>query len=200
MLHPHLAVDGWKLIADGSLLSCYRTRLLKSISSAAISVKLANTVSGYLSPAPVLKSTIRSSCRRNPSASSFRRAARVAAPSGLAKIQFIGERDFKSEFSLIVLPVTRPMLMEPHPHAHDFDIYLTFYGHHPDGMKELGGEVEFYIGKEQEKYVFTTPTSFFIPKGTIHCPLHFKVVNKPIMLVHATLATKYVKAPDIKLK
>jgi hypothetical protein len=118
--------------------------------------------------------------------------------SGFKKIQFIGERDYNSNFSLICLPVMAPTLMEKYAHSHDFDIYLTLMGFHPDGLKELGGEVEFYLGKEQEKYIITTPTSFYIPKGMIHCPMNFKRVDKPILLVHATLATKYVKGVEIK--
>ena len=50
-----------------------------------------------------------------------------------------------------------------------------------------------YLGNEQGKYVINTPTSVYIPKGFIHCPLNFTRVDKPILLVHATLAPKYYK-------
>ena len=108
-------------------------------------------------------------------------------------IEFVGEKDFNSDFSLILLPVTKPVLMEEFPHSHDFDMYVTFVGFDPNGLNDLGGEIEMYLGKEQEKYVINTPTSVYIPKGFIHCPLNFKRVDKPILLVHATLAPKYYK-------
>ncbi len=114
--------------------------------------------------------------------------------SGFSKVQYVGEKDFGSDFSLICLPVTRPNVMEKQPHAHDFDMYVTFVGFHENGMNELGGEIEFYFGEEQEKYTFTTPTTVYIPKGTIHCPLNFKRIDKPILLIHATLASKYINS------
>ena len=109
-------------------------------------------------------------------------------------INMVGERDFNSDFSIIFLPVIKPVLMEKFPHSHDFDMYLTFVGFDPNGLNDLGGEVEMFIGKEQEKYVINTPTTIYIPKGLIHCPLNFTRVDKPILLVHATLAPKYYKA------
>jgi len=108
-------------------------------------------------------------------------------------IEFVGEKVFNSDFSLILLPVTKPVLMEEFPHSHDFDMYVTFVGFDPNGLNELGGEIEMYLGQEQEKYVINTPTSIYIPKGFIHCPLNFTRVGKPILLVHATLAPKYYK-------
>jgi len=109
------------------------------------------------------------------------------------RIQFTGERDFNSDFSVIMLSVTEPMLMEEFPHSHDFDMYLTFVGFNPDGFKDLGAEIEIYLGEEQEKYVITTPTSVYIPKGMVHCPLKFVRIDRPILMLHATLAPKYKK-------
>jgi uncharacterized RmlC-like cupin family protein len=125
------------------------------------------------------------------------RAAQVGA-SGFRRIKYVGEEDFGSEYSVNCILVTEPNLMEQYPHAHDFDMYLTFVGLHENGIDELGGEIEFYYGEEEEKYTFTTPTTIYIPKGMIHCPLNFKKIDKPVLLIHATLASKYVKAPPIK--
>ena len=113
-------------------------------------------------------------------------------------IEFIGEKDFDSNFSLICLPVTKPVLMEEFPHSHEFDMYITLIGLNPNGIEDLGGEIELYLGEEKEKYVITKPTSVFMPKGMIHCPLEFKRVDKPILLIHATLASKYEKAEVYK--
>jgi len=109
------------------------------------------------------------------------------------KICITGETDFNSDFSIICLPVTKPVLMEEHPHSHDFDIYLTFIGFGPGGLEELGAEIEMSLGEEQEKFVITRPTSVYIPKGLVHCPLNFKRVDKPVLLVHSSLAPKYTK-------
>jgi hypothetical protein len=52
--------------------------------------------------------------------------------------------------------------------------------------------VEIYIGEEQEKHVITEPTVLHIPKETIHCPLNFKVVNKPVIFMNVALTPQYV--------
>jgi hypothetical protein len=83
--------------------------------------------------------------------------------------------------------------MEETPHSHDFDFYLFFLGR--DDMGDLGAEIELGLGKEQEIHTITTPTSVYVPKGLVHCPLNFKRVDKPILFVHALLAAKYTKMP-----
>jgi hypothetical protein len=91
------------------------------------------------------------------------------------------------------LPVTKPVLMEKYPHTHDFDMYLTFIGLDPRGIEELGAEIELGLGEEQEIYKITSPTSVYIPRGMVHCPLDFKKVDKPLLLIHSSLTSKYVK-------
>ena len=108
-------------------------------------------------------------------------------------INIIGERDFNSDFSIIYLPIREPMVVESFPHKHDFDIYLTFLGFRQDGLENLGAEVIVHLGEEQEKYVITSPTSIYIPKGFIHSPTEVVKVETPILLVHATLAPRYIK-------
>jgi hypothetical protein len=109
------------------------------------------------------------------------------------RILFTGERDFHSDFSTIMVSVTKPMLMEDIPHKHDFDIYLTFIGFNPDGLHDLGAEIELFLGEEQERYVITAPTTIYIPKGFVHCPLRFVRVDRPLLLVHSSLAPEYKK-------
>jgi hypothetical protein len=65
-------------------------------------------------------------------------------------------------------------------------------------MGDLGAEIEIGLGKEQERHIITTPTTVYIPKGMVHCPLEFKRVDKPVLLVHCTLASKYYKSPVSK--
>ena len=109
-------------------------------------------------------------------------------------IDFVGERDFQSDFSLVLLPVYEPNVMEKGPpHYHDFDMYLTLIGFDHRGLEDLGAEVWIHFGKEEERHVITTPSTIYIPKGLLHCPFEFVRVDKPLLLVHSTVAGKYVK-------
>ena len=109
---------------------------------------------------------------------------------------YTGEGDYQSNFNIMFLRITEPTLMEEWPHSHDFDMYLYFHSFDPDNMGDLGADIEIGLGEEREIYKITTPTSVYIPKAMVHCPLEFKRVDKPILFVHCTLASKYVKDPD----
>jgi hypothetical protein len=113
---------------------------------------------------------------------------------------YTGEGDYKSDFTIMFLRITEPTLMEEYAHSHDFDMYLYFHSFDPDNMGDLGAYIEIGLGEEREIHAITTPTSVYIPAGMIHCPLEFKRVDKPILFVHCTLASKYVKEPDRILK
>jgi hypothetical protein len=104
---------------------------------------------------------------------------------------YSGEKDYGSDFTLMFFHVSEPVLMEESPHKHDFDMYLYFLG--KDDMSDLGAEIDIGLGEEQEIHTITTPASVYIPKGMIHCPLHFKRVDKPLLFVHASIAPKYAK-------
>ena len=105
--------------------------------------------------------------------------------------EYVGEEHYGSDFSLTFTHITEPVLMEDKPHSHDFDIYLYFLGR--DDMADFGAEIEMGFGEEQEIHTITKPSSIYVPKGLIHCPLNFKRVDKPVLFVHATIAAKYVK-------
>lgn len=107
------------------------------------------------------------------------------------EILFSGERHYNSDFSIWFFHIDAPVLMEEKPHFHDFDMYLFFLG--KDNLADLGAEIEIGLGEEQEIHLITTPASVYIPKGMIHCPLHFKKVDKPILFVHVSIAPKYEK-------
>jgi hypothetical protein len=111
---------------------------------------------------------------------------------------YTGETDYKSNFTIMFLRITEPTLMEESAHSHDFDMYLYFHSFDPDNMGDLGAEIEIGLGEEQEIHIITTPATVYIPKGMIHCPLNFKRVDKPVLLVHCTLASKYYKSPTSK--
>ena len=63
----------------------------------------------------------------------------------------------------------------------------------PDGMGKVEAEIEMSFGEEGEKYIINSPTTVYIPKGLVHCPLDFKRVDKPVLFIHATLAPRYKK-------
>jgi len=109
---------------------------------------------------------------------------------------YTGEKEYKSDFTIMFLRITEPTLMEEFAHSHDFDMYLYFMSFDPNNMGELGADIEIGLGEEREIYKITTPTTVYIPAGMIHCPLEFKRVDKPILFVHCTLASKYVKEPE----
>ncbi len=109
---------------------------------------------------------------------------------------YTGETDYQSGLTMMFLRITAPTLMEEKAHAHDFDMYLYFMSFDPDSMGDLGADIEIGLGPEQEIHKITTPTSVYIPKGMVHCPLEFKRVDKPILFIHASLAPKYTKLPS----
>jgi len=102
-----------------------------------------------------------------------------------------GEEHYASDFSILFAHISAPCLMEDAPHSHDFDMYLYFLG--VNDLGDMDAEIEMGLGEEQEIHKITTPTSVYIPKGLVHCPLNFRRVGKPILFVHATLASKYTK-------
>jgi hypothetical protein len=106
---------------------------------------------------------------------------------------YTGDKEYGSNFTIMFLRITEPTLMEEYAHSHDFDMYLYFMSFDPENMGDLGADIEIGLGKEREIYKITTPTTVYIPAGMIHCPLEFKKVTKPILFVHCTLASKYVK-------
>jgi len=108
---------------------------------------------------------------------------------------YTGDKEYGSNFTIMFLRITEPTLMEEYAHSHDFDMYLYFMSFDPDNMGKLGADIEIGLGAEREIHKITTPATVYIPAGMIHCPLEFKRVDKPILFVHCTLASKYVKEP-----
>jgi hypothetical protein len=89
-----------------------------------------------------------------------------------------GEERYASDFSILFAHISAPCLMEDAPHSHDFDMYLYFLG--VNDLGDMDAEIEMGLGEEQEIHKITTPTSVYIPKGLVHCPLNFRRVGKPI--------------------
>ena len=70
------------------------------------------------------------------------------------------------------------------PHAHPKPEILFFIGTDLNDLSQLGGEAEFYLGKqdEMERYVITEPTAVVVPDGLAHCPLVITRVDRPFYL------------------
>jgi hypothetical protein len=60
-----------------------------------------------------------------------------------------------------------------------------FIGTNPEDPRDLGGEVECWIGegKEAEKYIITKTSCAFFPPGVVHLPIVFRKVDRPFIFV-----------------
>ena len=76
------------------------------------------------------------------------------------------------------------------PHVHDYDEAIFFIGSDPRNFSDLGADVEFAIGEEQEKHVFDKPTAVVIPKGLPHCPIVTNRIEKPYLCMAVSLTGK----------
>lgn len=90
--------------------------------------------------------------------------------------------------------VREPRVMNPQPHAHEYDQWLWFFGPNPGNFFEFDGEVEVYLGDEGEKHTINTTSLVFVPKGLVHCPLKFTKVNKPILFVQLCFNPTYTRS------
>lgn len=104
----------------------------------------------------------------------------------------VGEKNF----SVLWNCVTEAHVMVKDPHAHDFDQFLHFYGANSLDITQFDAEIEISLGEEGEKHVITEPTVLHIPKDTIHCPLNFKVVRKPVIFMNVALTPQYIQTPQ----
>lgn len=102
---------------------------------------------------------------------------------------YFGEKNYSMMWNCI----KEPFLMVNEPHSHDFEQFLHFYGGNPLDVNEFDAVVELSLGEECEKHVITETTIVHVPKGMIHCPLEFKVINKPIIFMNVALTPEYMK-------
>jgi hypothetical protein len=96
----------------------------------------------------------------------------------------------------------RPILLETEPHTHNADEYLIFLGNNPaDWFSSFDAEIDLFIGEEMEKYLINKPTIVYIPPDLSHCPLDFRVLNKPVLftaLLQTPIFTKTMKGKEYK--
>jgi len=65
------------------------------------------------------------------------------------------------------------------PHVHPYTEFLLFMGADTSDLRDLGAEVEVYMGKEMEKHIVTKPCVAIQPKGHPHCPVIVNKQSKP---------------------
>lgn len=89
--------------------------------------------------------------------------------------------------------IDKPVNALTEPHTHPYDEYVLLLGGDPMNLDEFDAEVDFCLGKEQEKHVIDTAAVVYCPAELPHCPINFRVVNKPIVVVTITLGKEYTR-------
>jgi hypothetical protein len=87
--------------------------------------------------------------------------------------------------------ITKPWIMEPQPHSHDFDQVWHIFGADSMDISDFRAEIEMSLG--DEKHTITTPKIVHVPKGLIHCPVNFKKVEKPIIWLNLAFTGDYLQ-------
>ncbi len=81
--------------------------------------------------------------------------------------------------------------MSTKPHVHNYDEAVFFIGSDPHNFSDLGAEVQFAIGPDQEeKHVFDKPTAVVIPAGLPHCPMVTNRIEKPYLCMAVSMTGK----------
>lgn len=99
----------------------------------------------------------------------------------------IGHRQLGFNLTIGHQFVKKPFKSDNPCHTHNFPEFLAWYGGNPDDPDDFGAQVEIYLGKEMEKYVFTSPTMIYLPVGFPHCPLEITRVDSPIIQIEIML-------------
>jgi hypothetical protein len=101
-----------------------------------------------------------------------------------------------SHFYWVVL---MPELSEPNmpvghpPHIHKDAELLFHIGTNPDDPTDLGAEVEFYMGREMERYVITKSCVVYIPPGFIHAPWRPLKTYRPWVFVEVNQGLRHTE-------
>ncbi len=103
---------------------------------------------------------------------------------------FLGDKPIKEAHTLLELTwIWKDTAIganpESPPHKHGYDEIFMFCGTNRVDPKDFGAEVEMWMGEgdKAEKITTNTSSAIFVPKGTVHLPIIFRNVKKPIMLV-----------------
>ena len=83
------------------------------------------------------------------------------------------------------LPDGTKRVWQTTPHTHKLPETFIFTGTDPKNPRDLGGEVEVWLGEGEaaEKYVITKTTAIFIPAGVVHSPVWVNRVDRPFIFM-----------------
>ncbi len=98
---------------------------------------------------------------------------------------FVEEANSIVEYGIISGDLTIGAGEVTEPHKHDYEEIFLFLGTDPKNVRDLGAEVEFWVGEGEnmEKIVFNTSSSIYIPPGVAHFPQIWRNVRRPAMTV-----------------
>lgn len=83
-----------------------------------------------------------------------------------------------------IMPHDEPFLEIGHPpHIHKSAELLFHIGGDPTNPQELNSEVEFFMGVEMERHVFTKSTVIYIPANVVHSPWRPYYTTKPWLFI-----------------
>lgn len=115
---------------------------------------------------------------------------------GKKRLVFNGADCWGINYTMRWTYITKAFMMEQKPHSHEYDQCVHFYGGNPSNVGEFDAEVEFSLGAEGEKQIITKPTTVYIPKGMIHCPLTYTRIGKPIIFQNICFTPEYEKTME----
>lgn len=90
----------------------------------------------------------------------------------------------KMECNSNCMGITGAQMLSDPPHDHTIDEILFLIPADYKNWPDLGGEMEIAIGNEWEKQTINTAAVICLPKGTPHCPVFMKKVEKPFYWGH----------------
>ena len=103
----------------------------------------------------------------------------------------IAEANAMVEFTWITQDCASGVTSQKSPHKHDCDEIFLFMGTNPEDMDDLGAEVEFWLGEDEEteKIMLTTSSLVFVPRGLLHMPIFYRNVRRPSLRIVIGLNT-----------
>ena len=99
------------------------------------------------------------------------------------------EGEFEADCSMGYHCISAPISFDK-PHSHDYAKLLCFIGGNPTDITDLGAEIEFHLGEEQEKHIINKTAVVSIPAGLVHGPINITKVEKPIVFLGIPLTCK----------
>jgi hypothetical protein len=76
-------------------------------------------------------------------------------------------------------------------HSHDFDEVIGFIGSDRQDPHDLGGTITIWL--DNKKHILTKSCLIFVPAGTVHCPILFNRIDKPVFFLTIAPVKEYTK-------